>query len=106
MKIIIIFLFSIICNYGYAQSFGTSGSGHINVHDPIFWGDFAMFEILTPVPPHFNIAYAGWNPNKFNNLIQPENKIILQADNNIQTNQPITILSGADYEFVAGNSII
>ena len=27
-----------------------------------FWGDFALCEILTPIPPHFNVAYAGWNP--------------------------------------------
>ncbi len=26
------------------------------------WGDFVLFEVLTPIPPHFNITYAGWNP--------------------------------------------
>ncbi|HRO41878.1 MAG TPA: T9SS type A sorting domain-containing protein [Flavipsychrobacter sp.] len=26
-------------------------------------GDFALLEILTEVPPHFNVSYAGWNPN-------------------------------------------
>ena len=31
-----------------------------------FWGDFALLEILTPVPPHFNVAFAGWNPSSFN----------------------------------------
>lgn len=25
------------------------------------WGDFALCEILTPLPPHFNYNYAGWN---------------------------------------------
>jgi hypothetical protein len=25
------------------------------------WGDFALCEILTPLPPHFNVSYAGWN---------------------------------------------
>lgn len=32
------------------------------------WGDFALLEIVTPVPPHFNVTYAGWNPNMFPNL--------------------------------------
>lgn len=31
------------------------------------WGDFALLEILTPVPPHFNISFAGWNPSLFHN---------------------------------------
>lgn len=26
------------------------------------WGDFAILEILTPIPPHFNVSYAGWYP--------------------------------------------
>jgi len=30
--------------------------------DKFFWGDFALFEILTPIPPHFNITYSGWSP--------------------------------------------
>jgi len=30
-----------------------------------FWGDFALVEILTPLPPHFNYTYAGWNANRF-----------------------------------------
>jgi len=34
------------------------------------WGDFALVEILTPVPPHFNISFAGWNPSLFHNGIQ------------------------------------
>lgn len=32
------------------------------------WGDLALLEVLTPLPPHFNVTYAGWNPNKFNDL--------------------------------------
>ncbi len=35
------------------------------------WGDFALLEILTPVPPHFNVAYAGWNPSKHGNAPGP-----------------------------------
>lgn len=34
------------------------------------WGDFALVEILTPVPPHFNVSFAGWNPSLFHNGIQ------------------------------------
>ncbi len=33
------------------------------------WGDMALFEILTPIPPHFNVTYAGWNPNRFGTVI-------------------------------------
>ena len=32
------------------------------------WGDMALLEILTPVPPHFNITYSGWNPSRFNSF--------------------------------------
>lgn len=35
-----------------------------------FWGDLALLEILTPVPPHFNVTYAGWNPSLFYNGIE------------------------------------
>jgi len=31
------------------------------------WGDFALIEILTPLPPHFNVTYSGWNPSRFYN---------------------------------------
>lgn len=31
--------------------------------DDVTWGDFILFEILTPVPPHYNVYYAGWNPS-------------------------------------------
>lgn len=34
------------------------------------WGDLALIEILTPVPPHFNVTYAGWNPSRFYNGIE------------------------------------
>jgi len=30
-----------------------------------FWGDFALCEMLTPLPPHFNVYFAGWNPSVF-----------------------------------------
>lgn len=30
-----------------------------------FWGDFALCEILKPLPPHFKVHYAGWNPSAF-----------------------------------------
>ena len=30
--------------------------------------DFALFEILKPIPPHFNVAYAGWHPGFIFNL--------------------------------------
>ncbi len=40
-----------------------------------YWGDMALVEILTPLPPHFNVAYSGWNPNFFfdGNVIPPIN---------------------------------
>lgn len=34
--------------------------------DCIVAGDVAVFEILTPIPPHFNVYYAGWSPEFFN----------------------------------------
>ena len=40
------------------------------------------------------------------NHYQPVNRVTLQAANNIETVRPITVFSGADYEFVAGNEII
>lgn len=30
--------------------------------------DFALCEILTPIPVHYNIAFAGWNPTKIRAL--------------------------------------
>ena len=33
-----------------------------------YWGDLALCEIITPIPPHFNITYAGWNPSRFAGL--------------------------------------
>lgn len=30
-----------------------------------FFGDFIMFEILKPIPPHFNVAFAGWYPGAY-----------------------------------------
>jgi V8-like Glu-specific endopeptidase len=36
--------------------------------DKFFWGDFALFEILTPIPPHFNITYAGWEPRRLGSI--------------------------------------
>jgi len=35
------------------------------------WGDMALIEILTPVPPHFNLTHAGWNPSRFNGSVLP-----------------------------------
>jgi hypothetical protein len=40
----------------------------IRTVDHFGWGDFAMYEILTPLPPHFNYTYAGWSPSRFHNL--------------------------------------
>jgi V8-like Glu-specific endopeptidase len=36
--------------------------------DKFFWGDFALFEILTPIPPHFNVSYAGWEPRRLGSI--------------------------------------
>lgn len=33
--------------------------------DDFWWGDLALYEILKPIPPHFNVSYAGWNPSAF-----------------------------------------
>lgn len=41
--------------YFYHQS-------QINIIKNQVWGDFAILEILTPIPPHFNVSYAGWYP--------------------------------------------
>jgi hypothetical protein len=34
--------------------------------DCLVAGDLALLEILTPIPPHFNVYYAGWSPETFN----------------------------------------
>ena len=56
----------------YKQSTSLTDNGYEYFHitklrlvDYFFWGDFALVEILTPVPPHFNFTYAGWYPSKF-----------------------------------------
>ncbi len=36
------------------------------------WGDIALFEILTPIPPQFNVTYAGWNPSSFGTVISTD----------------------------------
>jgi hypothetical protein len=28
------------------------------------WGDFVLMRIETPLPPHFNVYYSGWNPSE------------------------------------------
>jgi len=43
---------------------------HLRLVGHFAWGDFSLLEILTPIPPHFNISYAGWNPSKFHNGIE------------------------------------
>jgi hypothetical protein len=30
----------------------------------VTWGDFVLVRIETPLPPHFNVFYAGWNPSE------------------------------------------
>lgn len=34
-----------------------------------WWGDFALVEILTPLPPHFNYTFAGWHPGRLGTII-------------------------------------
>jgi len=43
---------------------------HLRLVNRFVWGDLALIEILTPVPPHFNVTYAGWNPSKFYNGLE------------------------------------
>ncbi|MFV0390669.1 MAG: T9SS type A sorting domain-containing protein [Paludibacteraceae bacterium] len=57
------------------QSTTTYANGYEYIHktklrlvDKFFWGDFALFEILTPIPPHFNVAYAGWEPRRLGSV--------------------------------------
>jgi len=35
----------------------------IRLVDDYTWGDFALCEIITPLPAHFNVYFAGWNPS-------------------------------------------
>ncbi|GHU72118.1 hypothetical protein FACS189413_14720 [Bacteroidia bacterium] len=58
--------------HNYAQSTSLSDTGYeyfhktkIRIVDYFVWGDFALLELLTPVPPHYNISYAGWSPSIF-----------------------------------------
>ena len=57
-----------------SQSASFSDNGYQYLHKTklklvadYIWGDLAILELETPVPPHFNISYAGWIPNKFYN---------------------------------------
>lgn len=34
-------------------------------------GDMALCEILTPIPPHFNVYFSGWSPDAFFNNFNP-----------------------------------
>ena len=34
-------------------------------HVNCVYGDFALFQIIEPIPVHFNVYYAGWQPNSF-----------------------------------------
>lgn len=36
------------------------------------WGDIALLEVLTPIPAHFNVTYAGWNPSRFGTVISTD----------------------------------
>jgi len=56
----------------FGQSISLSDNAHQYAHTTklklvswFVWGDIALVEMLTPIPPHFNVTYAGWNPNKF-----------------------------------------
>lgn len=54
---------------GFFQSIANSDNGYqylhssririVSIHYP---QDMALCEILKPIPPHFNVAYAGWYP--------------------------------------------
>lgn len=37
----------------------------VNIIDRIEYGDFALLRIETPIPPHFNVFYAGWSANLY-----------------------------------------
>jgi hypothetical protein len=50
-------------SYGYQYNHTTK----VRMVSRFFWGDFALCEILTPIPPHFNVTYSGWNPSRFYN---------------------------------------
>jgi len=49
------------------KSFEYIHTTKLRLIDRFFWGDFALLEILTPLPPHFNVSYAGWSPSPFFN---------------------------------------
>lgn len=56
------------------QSTLSVNDGHEYLHESqleliadFTWGDLALLKVLTPLPPHFNVTYAGWNPNRFYN---------------------------------------
>lgn len=44
-----------------------------------YWGDFALCEILTPLPPHFNVTYAGWNPSPFSQVALTNSPFLLPS---------------------------
>lgn len=54
----------------YGQSAGLFSNGFEYYHKTKlrivkehWWGDFILLEILTPVPPHYNVYFTGWNPS-------------------------------------------
>ncbi len=56
------------------QSTSLSSNGHQYAHvtklrkvQDFTWGDLALLEVLTPIPPHFNLTYSGWTPSRFYN---------------------------------------
>lgn len=50
-----------LSNSGYEYRHST----YLRLVNSFVWGDFALLEVLTPVPPHFNVTYSAWSPSRF-----------------------------------------
>ncbi len=44
------------CGYQYAHT------SQVRLIKKGVWTDIALCEIITPIPPHFNVHYVGWDP--------------------------------------------
>jgi hypothetical protein len=71
--------FNIKENKGYEYVHKTP----LRLVDKFVWGDFALLEMVKPVPIHFNMTYAGWNPNRFYNGISIGTEPLVNSQYNI-----------------------
>lgn len=75
-------ILDIFKNRGYEYLHKTK----LRLVDHSLWGDLALLEVLTPIPPHYNVTYAGWNPKSLlgSGLINSPMVVIQHPKNDIK----------------------